>query len=68
MLDVWVELLGTLVFFAVIQGKTSSPMAIAIALLAMIYLNNALGASAGHFNPGVTVMKVFSKSDRPAIG
>ncbi len=54
-----VEFLGTFLFLSVILS-TGSPIAIAVALLAMIYFGGSI--SGGHFNPAVTSM-FFAKGD-----
>jgi aquaporin Z len=54
-----VEFLGTFLFLSVILS-TGNPIAITIALLAMIYFGGSI--SGGHFNPAVTTM-FFAKGD-----
>ncbi len=51
-----VEFIGTFIFFSVILG-IGEPIPIVIALLAAIYFGVSI--SGGHFNPGVTFMKVL---------
>jgi glycerol uptake facilitator-like aquaporin len=51
-----VEFIGTFLFFSVILG-IGQPIPIVIALLAAIYFGGSI--SGGHFNPGVTFMKVL---------
>jgi aquaporin Z len=48
-----IEFLGTFLFLSVIL-TTANPIAITIALLAMIYFGGNI--SGGHFNPAVTTM------------
>jgi aquaporin Z len=52
-----VEFIGTFIFFSVIL-KVREPIPIVIALLAVIYFGGSI--SGGHFNPGVTFMKVIN--------
>jgi aquaporin Z len=52
-LQAFVEFLGTFLFLFVILEQ-SQPIAIAVALLAVIYAFGSI--SGGHFNPAVTVM------------
>jgi aquaporin Z len=54
-----IEFLGTFLFLSVILS-TGNPIAIAVALLAMIYFGGSI--SGGHFNPAVTSM-FFAKGD-----
>lgn len=54
-----VEFLGTFLFLSVILS-TGNPIAIAVALLAMIYFGGSI--SGGHFNPAVTSM-FFAKGE-----
>lgn len=52
-LQAFVEFIGTFLFLFVILQQ-SEPIAIAVALLAVIYAFGSI--SGGHFNPAVTVM------------
>jgi glycerol uptake facilitator-like aquaporin len=58
-----VEFLGTFMFLSVILS-TGNPIAISIALLAMIYF--AVNVSGSHFNPAVSVM-FWTKGDLSTI-
>lgn len=54
------ELLGTFFFFSIILNTIDNaygPIAIAIGLLATIYLCG--NVSGGHFNPGISIMMFF---------
>ncbi len=51
-----VEFLGTFVFLLVIQ-RVGQSLAVAVALLAMLYLGAGLSS---HFNPAVSCMKWFN--------
>ncbi len=55
-----VELIGTFVFLSVILSSAGNPMAIGIALAAMIFFGGAI--SGGHFNPAVTFMTTLDGS------
>jgi aquaporin Z len=57
LLKVLVEFFGTTLFLSVVQG-VGEPVAIAVALLAVIFFGGAV--SGGHFNPAITLMKLFS--------
>tara|TARA_B000000557_G_C20561242_1_gene353198 strand:+ start:288 stop:566 length:279 start_codon:yes stop_codon:yes gene_type:complete len=53
MLEYLIEFLGTFIFLSVII-VTGNPLAIAIALAAVIYMGGKV--SGGHYNPAVNVM------------
>ena len=53
MLDFLVELIGTFIFLSVII-ITGDPIAVGVALTAMIYFGRKV--SGGHFNPAVSIM------------
>jgi len=53
------EFLGTFIFLYVIVA-TGNPWAIGGTLAVLIYLGGAI--SGGHFNPAVTIMKLYGKS------
>jgi len=53
------EFLGTFIFLYVIVA-TGNPWAIGGTLAVLIYLSGAI--SGGHFNPAVTIMKLYGKS------
>jgi|TARA_B110000211_G_C13956909_1_gene498736 aquaporin Z len=60
MLAYLVEFIGTFLFLSVILSNGKNPIAIAVALLSVIYFGGAI--SGGHFNPAVSVMMYLSKS------
>jgi aquaporin Z len=59
MLEYVVEFFGTFLFLSVILA-TSSPVLIALALLAVILMGGAI--SGGHFNPAISIM-MWAKGD-----
>ena len=50
-----VEFVGTFIFLAVILSHSDKPLAIGVALAAVIYFGGPI--SGGHFNPAVSFMK-----------
>ena len=51
-----VEFIGTFVFLSIIMRTDSTPIAIAVGLLAAMYFGGSV--SGGHFNPAVTLAKL----------
>ncbi len=54
-----VEFIGTFIFLSVIL-LSGHPLAIALALLLVIYLGGSI--SGGHYNPAVSIMMYLKKS------
>lgn len=58
MLDFFTEFIGTFVFLAVILLSAGNPIAIGVALTAVIYMGGHI--SGGNYNPAVSIM-MFAK-------
>ena len=58
-----VELIGTFVFLSVIFSTKGNPIAVGIALAAMIFFGGDI--SGGNFNPAVTFMEALSGNMLP---
>ena len=57
----FVEMLGTFVFLSVVLAKSDNPIAIAVALLAVMYFGGAI--SGGYYNPAITFMHFMDNKD-----
>ena len=55
-----VEFLGTFIFLSVILISNGNPLAIGIALAAVIFFGGSI--SGGNFNPAVSIMQLCGKS------